>query len=93
MSINFKVIGLTRPEFKDVRSGLEPVTFGFLDLPEQEGDALALTHSATLTGYLSIFNRAEAEVIMRAVQTFVTVCPMVGRFREVLLYMQTLHIL
>ena len=43
-SINFKVIGLTRPGSEPTGSGLEPVRFGFPDLPAREADALS-THS------------------------------------------------
>ena len=46
-SINFKVIGLTRPGFKAAGSGLEPAIFGFLNLPEQEAGTLLIL---TLTG-------------------------------------------
>ena len=49
-SINFKVIGLTRPGLVNLRAGFGPATFGFPDLPEQEADAF--THSATLTGLI-----------------------------------------
>ena len=47
-SINFKVIGLTRQGSENSRSGFEPATFRFPNLPELEADAL--THLATLTG-------------------------------------------
>ena len=39
-SIIFKVIGLTRPGFENVRSRFEPATFRIPDLPEWEADAL-----------------------------------------------------
>ena len=48
-SINFKVISLTQPGVENARSGFEPATFGFPDLPGQQADAL--THLATPTGF------------------------------------------
>ena len=39
-TINFKVIGLTRLRFGNVRSGFEHSTFGFPNLPEWEAGAL-----------------------------------------------------
>ena len=40
--INFKVIDLTRPGFKATNVGLEPMIFGFIDLPEREVGALLI---------------------------------------------------
>ena len=41
-SINFKVFGLTRPEFESVGSGVEPAIFRFPDLPGWEAAALLI---------------------------------------------------
>ena len=41
-SINFKVIGLTRPGLKNVRSSFKLAIFRFSDLPEREADALLI---------------------------------------------------
>ena len=44
-SIKLKVIGLTHPGLKTASSGIEPVTFGFPDLPEREASALLIQPS------------------------------------------------
>ena len=44
--MNCKVIGLTEPGFENARSGCEPTTIRFPDLPEWEANAL--THSVVL---------------------------------------------
>ena len=41
-SLNFEVFGFTRPGFEPVGSGLEPMTFGFPNLPEREAGALLI---------------------------------------------------
>ena len=35
-SINFKVVGLSRPGLENVRSGFDPATFRFPDLPARD---------------------------------------------------------
>ena len=41
-SINFKVIGLTRPGFENCEVWIRSCVFGFPNLPEQEADALLI---------------------------------------------------
>ena len=59
ISINFKVIGFTRPGFKPAGSRAESTIFGFLDLPEQEADALLIQTGVRLERFYcsSIYGR------------------------------------
>ena len=55
-SLNFKVFSLTRAGFEPVGSGLELVSFGFRNLPEQEVGAL-LIWPPRLVSNLRVRNR------------------------------------
>ena len=54
-SINFKVIGLTRPEIEPAGSRLKPATFRLSNLPAWETDALLIQPLRLVIAFLKMF--------------------------------------
>ena len=62
-SINFKVFGLTRPDLEPEGSRLDPVNFGFPDLPEWEAGALLIwPHQLVVLEQVCVSSGSEPEV-------------------------------
>ena len=70
-SINFKVFVLTQPGFDPAGPGLDPVTFGFPNLPEQEVDTLLIQPHRLVYVYMCAFVHAYVHLYTH---TYVHVC-------------------